>query len=191
MVILGLGNPGKKYHNNRHNIGARVVEKLIKRAASINQRWKSRYFFAREIELSSKCVIVVVSRTFMNESGKAALAICKKFNIKPGELFLIYDDINLEMGVLRIKKKGSSGGHKGVQSIIQALGTEDIPRLKIGIGMPEPGNDLVRYVLSDFSSEEKNIVEQMINEGATAIEMVLSQGIEKAMSLVNGKGNKI
>ncbi|MCM8822008.1 MAG: aminoacyl-tRNA hydrolase [Candidatus Omnitrophica bacterium] len=191
MVILGLGNPGKKYCNNRHNIGARVAEELLKRPASINQKWRCRHFLANEIEISSGYAIVAVPRTFMNESGKAALGICKKFNIKPGELFVIYDDVNLEMGILRIKRKGSSGGHKGVQSIIDSLGTEDIPRLKMGIGMPQPGQDLVEYVLSDFTEEEKNMVEQMISQGATAVEIVLNQGIEKAMALINGKGKPV
>ncbi|MCM8764754.1 MAG: aminoacyl-tRNA hydrolase [Candidatus Omnitrophica bacterium] len=190
MVILGLGNPGRKYYNNRHNIGARVIEALVKRATSIKQKWRCRYFLARKVEISSKLVIVAVPRTFMNESGKAALAICTKFNTKPDELFLIYDDINLELGILRIKRKGSSGGHKGVQSIIDFLGTEEIPRLKIGVGMPEPEQDLVGYVLSDFSSEEKKIAEEIINEGATSIEMLLSQGIEKTMALVNRKGKQ-
>ncbi|MCM8759269.1 MAG: aminoacyl-tRNA hydrolase [Candidatus Omnitrophica bacterium] len=191
MVILGLGNPGKKYYNNRHNIGAKVAEEILKRANSVIRRWRQKYFFASSIEIFSKALIVAVPRTFMNESGKAAASICTRFNIKPEELFLIYDDINLEIGMLRIRKKGSSGGHKGVQSIIDALGTENIPRLRMGIGMPQQGQDLVEYVLSDFQKEEKETVQKMIMEAVSAIEILLNEGIEKAMAQVNSKGRKI
>lgn len=191
MVILGLGNPGRKYSNNRHNIGARVIKALLlKKDISIIRRWRQKYFFASEIELSSKHLIVAIPRTFMNESGKAAVSICTKFGIKPEELFLVYDDINLEIGIMRIRKKGSSGGHKGVQSIIESLGTQDIPRLRIGIGMPQDGQDLVDYVLSDFREDEKEIAQKMINEAISAIELIVNQGIEKAMSLVNGVVSK-
>ncbi len=191
MVILGLGNPGKKYHKNRHNIGARLIEQLRKKAISTNQVWKQKYFSASEIVISSQQVIVAAPRTFMNESGLAALSICTKFDIKPQELMVVYDDINLEKGVLRIRKKGSSGGHKGVQSIIDYLGTEEFPRIKMGIGMPEPKHDLVEYVLSDFPEEEKDIVQQLITDGTMAVELILNEGIEKAMAVINGKRRTI
>jgi len=191
VVILGLGNPGKKYHKNRHNIGARLIEQLRKKAISTNQVWKQKYFSASEIVISSQQVIVAAPRTFMNESGLAALSICTKFDIKPQELMVVYDDINLEKGVLRIRKKGSSGGHKGVQSIIDYLGTEEFPRIKMGIGMPEPKHDLVEYVLSDFPEEEKDIVQQLITDGTMAVELILNEGIEKAMAVINGKRRTI
>lgn len=188
MVILGLGNPGEKYYFNRHNIGARVIEELLKRATSVNKKWRQKYFLASDIEIYSKPVIVAIPRTFMNESGKAAISISTKFNVKPEELFLIYDDINLEIGILKIRRKGSSGGHKGVQSIIDTLGTQDIPRLRMGIGMPQPGKDLVEYVLSNFQEDEKEIAQKMIEDAASVIELILNQDIEKAMAVVNGKG---
>lgn len=187
MVILGLGNPGKKYFYNRHNVGLRVISELLSRVQIIKRTWRQKYFRAREVEICSKNVILATTTTFMNESGTAALAICTKFNIKPDELFLIYDDVNLDPGRLRIKKKGSSGGHKGVQSIIDALGTEEIPRLKLGIGMPEGNQNLVDYVLSDFKDAEKDIVEKMIKDAADAVELILKEGIEKAMAQVNGR----
>ncbi|MCX7705624.1 MAG: aminoacyl-tRNA hydrolase [bacterium] len=189
MVILGLGNPGQKYHNTRHNIGAKVIKELLKTADSVQKKWRHIYFFASEIEIENNKVVVAVPRTFMNESGKAALSICTKFKIKPDELFLIYDDINLEMGTLRIRKKGSSGGHKGVQSIIDLLGTQNIPRLRIGIGKPQAGQNLVDYVLSDFQDDEKELVNQMIQNAVSIIKMILNQGLEKTMSLINAKGS--
>ncbi len=186
MVILGLGNPGRKYARTRHNAGARVIAELLRRAEAETQKWKSKYFRAWQIEISSRSIIVAKPTTFMNESGKAALAVCTKFNIKPCELLIVYDDINLPLGKLRVRKKGSSGGHKGVQSIIENLHTEDFLRLKLGIGMPADGEDLVEYVLSGFAEEEKIAAEEMIKNGADAIELILKEGIEKAMSRING-----
>ncbi|MGB9641906.1 MAG: aminoacyl-tRNA hydrolase [Candidatus Ratteibacteria bacterium] len=187
MVILGLGNPGKNYINNRHNIGAKVISELISRAC-LTKSWKRKYFRATEIEICGRTVIVARSSTFMNESGKAALALCTSFDIKPDEILLVYDDVNLALGKIRIRKKGSSGGHKGIQSVIESIGTEEFPRIKLGIGMPPEGMDLVEYVLSDFTEEEKPIARQMVKDAADAIELILKEGIEKAMSIVNGKG---
>jgi len=187
VVILGLGNPGKNYINNRHNIGVKVISELISRA-SLSKKWKRKYFRASEIEICGRNVIVARPSTFMNESGKAAIALCTSFDIKPNEILLVYDDVNLALGKIRIRKKGSSGGHKGVQSVIESIGTEEFPRIKLGIGMPSEEMNLVDYVLSDFTEEEKPIVKQMIVDAVDAIGLILKEGIEKAMSIVNGKG---
>jgi len=187
VVILGLGNPGKSYLNNRHNVGVKVISELISRSRLIKS-WKRKYFRACEIEICGRNVIVAKPSTFMNESGKAALALCTGFGLKPDEILLVYDDINLALGKIRIRKKGSSGGHKGVQSVIEAIGTEEFPRIKLGIGMPSENMDLVDYVLSDFHEDEKPIAQQMIKDAAEAIELVLNEGIEKAMAVFNGKG---
>lgn len=188
MVILGIGNPGRKYAFTRHNAGVMAVKEFLNRTEKIKQFW-SRSFRAWETKFENQSIIIVRSSVFMNESGKAALAVCSRFKIKPEELFVVYDDVNLPLGRLRIKRKGSSGGHKGIQSIIQSLNTEEFPRLKIGIGMPADNKDLVDYVLSEFSEEEKEIAEEMIKRAADAIEIVLKEGIEKAMAKVNGQNN--
>lgn len=185
-VILGLGNPGRKYAHNRHNVGVCVISELIKRAATKSRTYKSKYFMAWEIEIGCCSVIVAKPATFMNENWKAAYALCTRFSIKPHELLLIYDDVSLPLGKLRIRKKGSSGGHKGVQSIIENLHTEDFPRLKLGIGSPTDKQNLVEYVLSDFAEEEKTTAEEMIKNAANAVELILKEDIEKAMAKING-----
>ncbi len=187
MVILGLGNPDRKYACTRHNAGKRVIDELLTRKTEEIQNWRSKYFRAWEIKINSHITVVAKPRTFMNESGKAALAINTKFCINPCELLVIYDDINLPLGKLRIRKKGSSGGHKGVQSIIDNLNTENFPRIRIGIGMPANGQNLVEYVLSDFTEEEKNTADEMVKNAADAVELILKEGIEKAMAKINGQ----
>ena len=187
MVILGLGNPGRKYLYTRHNVGILVVSEILShRATAKIQTWKSKYFRAWDIEINLIRAIAAKPAVFMNENGKAALGICSKFHIKPSELFVIYDDVNLPLGRLRIRKKGSAGGHKGVQSIIETLATDNFPRLKIGIGRPAEGDDLVEYVLSGFAGREKVLANEMVRNAADVIELILKEGIDKTMAKING-----
>lgn len=148
LLIVGLGNPGKKYQNTRHNIGARMVDKLPKRSG----------------------FIVVKPKTFMNQSGKAVKALIKFYKIKPENLWIIHDDIDLPLGKIRISKGRGSGGHKGVQSIIDELGTKDFWRLRIGI-CPKEGKpkNIEKFVLQKFTKEEEKIVKEVIKKAIQEI----------------------
>jgi len=151
-LIVGLGNPGKKYEKTRHNIGFRVIDIL-----------KSK------IERQNLGIILLKPQSFMNSSGVEVLKKMNFYRCKPENLFVVYDDLDLPFGEIRIRHKGSSGGHKGVQSIIEAIQTEYFTRVRIGIGRP-PENVLVeRYVLEDFSIEEEKVLPKIIDEAAEKV----------------------
>jgi len=148
-LIVGLGNPGKKYQNTRHNLGFLIIDKL------------RNYHF--------KNLILLKPQTFMNESGSEVLQKANYFKIKPQDIWVICDDINLPLGQMRIKEEGSSGGHKGLQSIIDELKTEDFPRIRVGIGLPEPKIPAEDYVLQNFSALEKKEIDKTIDQVAEII----------------------
>lgn len=149
ILIVGLGNPGKKYKGTRHNFGSRIVEKLPKR----------------------KGFVVANPQTFMNQSGKAVKALAKFYKIKPENLWIIHDDIDLPIGKIRISKGRGSAGHKGVQSIIQELGTKDFWRLRLGI-QPKTGKpkNIEKFVLQKFSKEEEKIIREVVKKAIREIE---------------------
>ncbi len=164
-IIVGLGNPDKKYSENRHNIGAKVIERLaaeysIKLRRSIRQKaWLG------ELQTEADNFLLVKPRTYMNNSGLCVGKIFARYKVSLQDLLIVYDDADLQLGTLRIKKSGSSGGHRGIGSIMAVLGREEINRLKVGIGR-STGSDLADYVLSDFSQEEKKYLEKVIGEAA-------------------------
>jgi len=178
--IIGLGNPGPQYAETRHNVGFRVIDLLAQR-----HRFPSPQHMLQAVigegEIGGAQVLLVKPMTFMNESGRAVARVCAHFDLSPEDLLVIYDDINIDLGMLRLRRAGSSGGHKGMQSIIDYLGTEQIPRLRLGIGRLPPGAEA-----RPFESEEEEAADELILRAFAAVECVLAEGMEAAMRQFNG-----
>ncbi len=183
-LIVGLGNPGYEYMNTRHNVGFLVVDKFLE-DKSVEEELNERTFIGYKIEYYDKRALVIKPMTFMNLSGKAVRDALELYDITLEDMLIIHDDVDLELGRIRLKAKGSSGGHKGMASILYTLGTEDVPRLRIGIGRGE--EEITTYVLSNFSKNEIPIVIDVINVAARAVETFLRYGIERAMATYNNK----
>ena len=187
--MVGLGNPGVKYEFTRHNIGFRIVDNLALDIETEFKKVKSYYSLISREMINNRKVILVKPQTFMNLSGRAVNKIVSYYKISFRDLLIIYDDLNLELGQIRIRKKGSAGGHKGMESIMQYLHSEDIPRLRIGIGNPSANFnfDCMSYVLSNFNDDEEDRIKETIKLSTEAIKTVLEDGFEKAMRKYNRK----
>lgn len=182
-LIVGLGNPGPQYEFTRHNLGFRVIDFLA-------GRWDIRvdHYECKALTGKNKGdVLLVKPMTYMNRSGEALRELFLKYKVSPRDVLVIYDDLYLPFGAMRIRKSGGAGGHKGMESIILALRTEEIPRLRLGIGPPPPSG-YEYYVLSEFTDREMRVLPAILKRAADAIEVILSEGIDKAMSLYNIKG---
>ncbi len=193
--IIGLGNPGAEYGETRHNVGFRVVDLLAERHGIRLRRRRPLAAIALgggrlraqvgEGRMGDQPVLLVKPRTFMNNSGDAVVRVCDKFELAPPDLLIIYDDLDLELGTLRLRRGGSGGTHKGMQSVVERVGSEDIPRLRLGVGPLPAGADARRFVLSPFADAEMPTVDQMMGRGVEAIEYLLTEGIEAAMNKFN------
>jgi PTH1 family peptidyl-tRNA hydrolase len=183
-LIVGLGNPGPRYENTKHNIGFWVVNLLLERLG-VNRLEHMCYALVARSEWRDGEVIFAKPLTYVNDSGRAVKALVQRFNVPVEQICAVYDDFNLEIGVLRIRKSGSDGGHNGMKSIIQRLGTQEFPRLRIGIGKA-PGN-WKDYVLSEFSPKEKEQIGQVIQRAADAVETFITDGVLTAMNRFNGR----
>ncbi len=162
-IVFGIGNPGKKYEKTRHNVGFRVIDRLKSQKSKVK---------------SQKSVVLIKPRTFVNNSGISAKRVLLKYNVNPEDFLVVVDDFNLPLGEIRLRKNGSSGGHKGLDSIIEKIGTKAFPRLRIGIG-PLIG-DAVEFVLSPFE-EEIPIIEKSIDKACLMIKSFITEGIDKAV----------
>ncbi|MFW5873378.1 MAG: aminoacyl-tRNA hydrolase [Bacillota bacterium] len=182
-LIVGLGNPGFKYSKTRHNVGFQVVNRL----ANIYEYSSSQKCDAiiGEGTIMNKKVILAQPLTYMNKSGIAVKCLVKKFNLDLNDILIIYDDLNLEVGKIRLRTSGSSGGHNGMKSIIRQLSSSDFSRLRIGIGKPEYGLDVANYVLSKFKPEEKEIIDKTIDITVKAVESFVKFGPEETMNKFN------
>ena len=182
-LVAGLGNPGPEYAATRHNIGFMVVDQL---AAQFGSTWEKSVPQAREDVLSAKCgaVLLVKPLGFMNRSGYPLFAVAQFYKIEPQEILIVLDDFALPLGRLRLRAGGGSGGHNGLESIILQFGTEDIPRLRIGIGAA-PLEGSVDYVLSRFFDEEKPIVRSTIDRAVEALKCAIDKGLVSAMNTFN------
>ncbi len=184
FAVVGLGNPGKEYEQTRHNIGFLVVDELNRRHKGKFKQGHRTYFESR-IRIKNKIVLLFKPVTYMNLSGEAVRNIVNHYQISPHkQLLIVVDDINLPYGTLRLRLSGSDGGQKGLRSIIQALHTEDFPRLRVGIGAGGI-QDVSDYVLSEFSVEEKKDLPLIIQWAADAVESFVLQGPEVTMSRFN------
>lgn len=188
-LIAGLGNPGEEYRGSRHNLGFRVIEELfLKHRIKLNQS-KYRSLFG-EGEIEKEQVILVKPLTFVNLSGEALLLLKTFFSLEPPDMIVIHDDLDLKKGTIRIRARGSSGGHKGVESIIKHLETEEFARVRIGIGRPSPSLEETAYVLEGFEKEEKEMIAQAVREAADAVGIIIKEGLGEAMNRYNKRGGK-
>ena len=191
-LIVGLGNPGRVYANNRHNVGFICLRHFAK-THSIRLDKKQGRARIGIGEVADSKVVLARPQTYMNQSGQSVSRLIKKFNINPNDLLVIHDDLDLPLGKIRIRQGGSSGGHKGINSITADLDSQDFVRIRIGIGRPTEveGNaqtreaDIIDYVLSDFTAEEKQVITRVIPRVSEAVSCLLTEGVEVAMSKYN------
>ena len=184
-IIAGLGNPGKEYETTRHNIGFETIDYLSdKYNVRVNKlKFKSLY---GETNIGGEKVFLVKPQTFMNLSGEAIREFSAFYKVPAENIIIINDDISLAVGKMRIRRKGSAGGHNGLKSIIYQLNTDNFPRIKIGVGAPENKDyDLANYVLGRFSKDEISVLEDIIIKASEAIEEIIKRGIDSAMNKYN------
>jgi len=182
-LIAGLGNPGSEYAATRHNIGFMVVDQL---AAQFGSTWEKSVPQVREDALSAKCgaVLLIKPMSFMNRSGYPLFAVAQFYKIEPQQILIVLDDLALPLGRLRLRAHGGSGGHNGLESIIVQFGTEEIPRLRVGIGQA-PREGYVDYVLNRFFDEEKPLVRSTIGRAVDAVKCAIDNGLVSAMNTFN------
>lgn len=186
-LVAGLGNPGAQYEMSRHNIGFMVLDNL---ADMLEKKLKKSPFngLACKTLIDEKPVVLLKPTTYMNESGFAIRACMDWYGMEPSQLLVIYDDMDLELGRLRIREKGSAGGHNGMKSIIAHVGTSCFSRVRIGIGKPKYDGKTISHVLSPFGSEEVKIVSDAVMMGVDAVREIILNGVIEAQSKFNAKG---
>ena len=185
-LIAGLGNPTREYDKTRHNVGFSVIDVLADRYNIDVSDRKHKALCGRGV-IEGEKVLLLKPQTFMNLSGESIREVVDYYKIDPEDIIVIYDDISLEPGQLRIRLKGSAGGHNGIKNIIAHLGTQEFPRIKVGVGAKPPKMDLADYVLSRFGAEEKKIMDEAFGEAAEAAVMMMTTGAERAMNHYNAK----
>ncbi len=186
MLIVGLGNPGKEYQNTRHNFGFMVLDAWAKKqGASFSDTKKFKSQIA-EIKNGADRLVCVKPQTFMNLSGEAVRLVADFYKIGVGEIFAIYDDLDLPLGKTRITRNGSAGGHNGIKSLISCLGTPDFARLKLGIGRPKhAAQSAADYVLQSFTKEEISLRDEIIAKAVETLDVVIQDGLQEAMNRYN------
>lgn len=185
-LIAGLGNPGRKYRASPHNVGFDVAALLANRHGIRLRASRKFHALLGEGTIADQSVVLMQPTTFMNQSGEAIVPYLKLHNLAPEQLVVISDDVNLPMGRIRIRSRGSHGGHKGLYSIICLLDSTNFPRVRLGVLPADSVYDVTTFVLTPLWGKEKELMEHMIEIGADAVEMILSQGITAAMNKYNG-----
>lgn len=180
-LVVGLGNPGRRYRGTRHNVGFRVVE-LLARRWGVSFREEGRVEVA-QARVAGQAVLLAKPLIYMNLSGEAVAELVRRRGIATDQVLVVYDDMDLPAGTLRVRARGRAGGHRGMASVLEALGTLEVPRVRVGIG--RPGGDAVDHVLSRFSPEEEPVVAEAVERAAEAVETALAEGIERAMERFN------
>ncbi|MGB3137837.1 MAG: aminoacyl-tRNA hydrolase [Nodosilinea sp.] len=189
-LIVGLGNPGEKYAGTRHNVGFEVVDRLSKTwGISLKQERRFQGEYGAGFDLRREKVHLLKPLTYMNRSGQSMRAVLDWLKLSPGQVLVVYDDMDLPVGRLRLRLSGSAGGHNGMKSAIAHLGTQNFPRLRVGIGMGDRRGDsesaVVSHVLGSFSKAERSTMNAVMDTTLNALEKALADGVEKAMSLYN------
>jgi PTH1 family peptidyl-tRNA hydrolase len=185
-LIVGLGNPGGRYVGTRHNVGFEVVDLLAARAGVRLRRGLLARCVQAQARIADTRVLLIEPRTYMNLSGHSVRAAVDYYRVPPADLLVVCDDVHLPPGRLRLRRAGGAGGHNGLISIIESLGNQDFPRLRIGVGEPPPHMDQVAHVLSHFEREELPEIGAAVARAAEAAETWISAGIEEAMNRFNG-----
>lgn len=184
-LVVGLGNPGLQYENTRHNAGFIAVDKLAEESGFGISKNKFNAL-SGEFKINDKRILVIKPQTFMNNSGQAVQKTANFYKIPAERIIVLQDDISLDIGKIRIRRKGSDGGQKGMRDIIELLGTDNIMRIKIGVGAkPHPNYDLAAWVLSKFPKESQGDLESAVKKSVLAVKEIISQGIDSAMNKYN------
>ena len=184
-LVVGLGNPGTKYENTRHNVGFMTADLFMKENGGEFNKSKMQGIFG-ECKIGNNRILTVKPQTFMNNSGVCVSQIAKFYKIPTDRIIIIFDDISLDVGNLRIRRKGSHGGHNGMRSIVEHLGNDNIPRIKIGVGAkPHPDYDLADWVLSKFPKSDTENLNKSLENASKAIKEIVTRGIDSAMNLYN------
>ena len=184
-LVVGLGNPGPEYRETRHNVGFLVVDELAKRWR-VEDDWREKFeALVTRTGVGDDAVHLAKPLTFMNLSGQAIAGLAGFYKIDPADVFVVTDDVALPLGRLRARREGGAGGHNGLKSVIQHLGTQAFPRMRVGVGRGDDRRDLADHVLGRFEAGEREIVSAAVLRAADATEMFLRDGIERAMSAFN------
>ena len=184
-LIVGLGNPGDNYKDSRHNVGFRLVKALAKdQAVALKRDWGTHALSART-KINGQATLVAIPLTYMNLSGNAVRALVKKYKAALVDLLIVVDDLDLELGRQKIRPGGSSGGHKGLESVAESLSTREFARLRIGIGRPHRGIDSAEYVLMPFLKKETEIIDGIMGEALECCRSWVADGIDKTMEKFN------
>lgn len=185
-IIIGLGNPTSQYQATRHNVGWDAITRLSD-DFQIPLDFKKHKAICGKGYIEGEKVVLAQPITFMNLSGESVRELVDFYKVPPQNIIVIYDDISLEVGQLRIRKKGSAGGHNGIKSIISHLGTDEFPRIKVGVGDKPKGWDLADYVLSRFQPEEQPVIREALKDSSDACKMIITSDIDAAMNIYNRK----
>ncbi len=185
-IVVGLGNPGKKYEHTRHNVGFMAVDKCAKGLRVDISQEKFSALIGR-VRIDSREVILAKPQTYMNDSGRAVGAIIRSAYADVADLVVVHDELDLPFGAVRVKINGGHGGHNGLRSIIEHVGSSDFVRVRIGVGRPGPGVDAADYVLSPFLVEERQVLPDIIARAAAAVQAIVQEGPARAMNMFNQK----
>lgn len=183
---MGLGNPGRRYRGTRHNVGADVVDRLARRAGIVIDEDVGFALVGRG-KIAGARVLLAKPQTYVNVSGAAVRDLRRRHRLRPPDIFLVVDDLDLPLGRIRLRAEGSAGGHNGLRSIIEALGTTTFPRLRVGIGRPPEGLDPAEHVLTRFSPAERAILDAVLDRAAEALEAAVVEGVQAAMNRFNAR----
>ncbi|HTS69086.1 MAG TPA: aminoacyl-tRNA hydrolase [Terriglobia bacterium] len=185
-LIVGLGNPGYEYHLTPHNLGFRAIDRLADACGKELSRREAQALTA-SAELAGEWVVLAKPQTYMNLSGLAVERLLQNYDLAPRDLLVLVDEIELPLGMLRIRPRGTAGGHNGLKSIIGALEGNDFTRLRMGVQPDRPVEDYVSYLLSPFRPADRELVSEMLDQAAEAVRVILSEGVQKAMNRFNRK----
>lgn len=184
-MIVGLGNPGKQYEHTRHNVGFEVVEEIARRAGVSFRKGFMASARTAKANVAGVDALLIEPLTYMNRSGHAVRALMKRRGLQPEDVIVVLDDADLQTGQLRIRKSGSAGGHKGLKSVLDELASDQVVRVRVGIGRDSSGRDMVDHVLTRFTAEERKLMEDAVKTGADAVATIVEAGVDKAMNTFN------
>jgi PTH1 family peptidyl-tRNA hydrolase len=184
LLVVGLGNPGEEYDKTRHNVGAEVVEILARRHGGKLRKQKERSL-TDEVNIGGKRMALAIPLTYMNLSGEAVAPLVRRYGVEPGQLVVVQDEMDFELGRLQVKNGGGLAGHNGLKSIVAHLHTQDFVRVRIGIGKPPGSRQGADHVLRRFSKAERQEIDVVLEEAADAVELILAEGVVAAMNHVN------